>query len=78
MNWSTCDQKRALLDQTLRRFLTAGRGEASFMLAPAAELPALTEADAPRADVQIFTITLRPDAGTLLVDLAAYRGGSAR
>lgn len=72
------DQKRELLDQTVQRFLKAGRGEASFMLAPAAELPALTEADAPRSDVQIFTITLRPDSGTLLVDLAAYRGSSSR
>ena len=74
----TAEKKRQVLDQALRRFLEAGRGEASFMLAPQSELPALADADAPRSDVQIFTLTLRPDSGTLLVDLAAYRGTGAR
>ena len=73
----TAEKKRQVLDQALRRFLEAGRGEASFMLAPQSELPALADADAPRSDVQIFTLTLRPDSGTLLVDLAAYRGTGA-
>lgn len=68
------EKKRELLGETLRRFLASGRGEASFMLAPAGELPALADGDEPRSDVQIFTLTLRPDSGVLLVDLAAYRG----
>ncbi|MDE7241109.1 peptidoglycan glycosyltransferase [Desulfovibrio sp.] len=68
------EKKRELLDQTLQRFLAQGRGEASFMLAPAAELPALADGDEPRTDVQIFTLTLRPASGVLLLDLAAYRG----
>ena len=70
----SAEKKRELLEQTLRRFLAAGKGEASFMLAPEAELPALADGDEPRSDVQIFTLTLRPASGVLLVDLAAYRG----
>ena len=70
----SAEKKREVLDEAVRRFLETGRGEASFMLAPQSELPALADADAPRSDVQIFTLTLRPDSGTLLVDLAAYRG----
>ncbi|MBD5538739.1 MAG: peptidoglycan glycosyltransferase [Desulfovibrio sp.] len=68
------EKKRELLEQTLQRFLAQGMGEASFMLAPEAELPALADGDEPRTDVQIFTLTLRPGSGVLLVDLAAYRG----
>ena len=70
------EKRRDALDQALQRFLRTGRGEASIMLAPMAELPALAEADGPRSDVQLFTLTLRPDSGTLLVDVAAYKGGS--
>ncbi|MBD5646844.1 MAG: peptidoglycan glycosyltransferase [Desulfovibrio sp.] len=70
----SAEKKRELLDQTLRRFLAQGKGEASFMLAPLAELPALADGDEPRTDVQIFTLTLKPASGVLLVDLAAYRG----
>lgn len=48
--------------------------EASIMLAPAASLPDLENADAPSADVQLFTITLRPASRLLLVDVSAYQG----
>ena len=71
------EKKRELLDQTIQRFLAQGKGEASFMLAPQAELPALADGDEPRTDVQIFTLVLKPASGVLLVDLAAYRGTGA-
>ena len=45
------------------------------MLAPAAMLPALADADAPQRDVQLFTLTLRQSSRTLVVDVAAYQGG---
>ncbi len=70
------EKRQDALEQALRRFLRTGRGEANIMLAPMAELPALADADGPRADVQLFTLTLRPDSGTLLVDVAAYKGSS--
>lgn len=72
------EQCRELLAGHLKRFLDAGHGEASIMLAPAAELEALADADAPREDVQLFTISLRPDTRMLLVDVAAYRGVDGR
>lgn len=48
--------------------------EASVILAPAKMLPALEKTEEPKADVQIFTIFIRPCAQTLLLDVAAYRG----
>lgn len=72
----SAEKRQDALNLALQRFLRTGRGEAGIMLAPAAELPALAEADGPRSDVQLFTLTLRPDSGTLLVDVAAYKGSS--
>lgn len=72
----SAEKRQDALDQALQRFLRTGRGEADIMLAPEAELPTLADADGPRSDVQLFTLTLRPDSGTLLVDVAAYRGSS--
>lgn len=48
--------------------------EAHIIMAPAAMLPELETADEPPADVQIYTIVLRPCTDTLLLDLAAYHG----
>lgn len=47
--------------------------EASILMAPADILPQLETADEPPGDVQLFTVTLRPCTGTLLLDVAAYR-----
>ncbi|MGE9985774.1 peptidoglycan glycosyltransferase [Desulfovibrio sp. SGI.169] len=68
-------RQKDILHQALRCFLQSGRGEATVMLAPASMLPALVDADAPQRDVQLFTLTLRQSSMTLLVDVAAYRGG---
>ena len=35
-------------------------------------LPALLDAEDPKEDVQLFTVTLRPASSTLLVDIASY------
>lgn len=48
--------------------------EASIMLAPAANIKALANADSPAEDVQLFTLTLKPLSSTVLLDVAAYRG----
>lgn len=48
--------------------------EAHIIMAPAAMLPDLETADEPPADVQIYTIVLRPCTHMLLLDLAAYHG----
>lgn len=48
--------------------------DASILMAPADILPNLANADEPAADVQLFTIVLRPRSNTLLVDVSAYRG----
>ena len=68
-------KQKDILRQTLHYFLQSGRGEATVMLAPAAMLPALADADAPQRDVQLFTLTLRQSSRTLVVDVAAYQGG---
>lgn len=47
--------------------------EAIILLAPKNMIPQLAAADEPESDVQIFTVTLRPCTGVLLVDVAAYR-----
>lgn len=77
-------QKQVLL-HAMQRFLVNqkipghkhGSGEkceeASVILAPAKMLPALEKAEEPKADVQIYTIYIRPCAQTLLLDVAAYR-----
>ena len=38
-------------------------------------LPNLADADTPRQDVQLFTLTLRPASKNLVVDVAAYQAG---
>lgn len=48
--------------------------EASIMLAPAANIKALANADSPAEDVQLFTLTLKPLSAAILLDVAAYRG----
>lgn len=68
-------QHRQMLRQVLDYFLAAGQGEATIMLAPAAMLPNLADADTPRQDVQLFTLTLRPASKNLIVDVAAYQAG---
>ena len=68
-------QHRQMLQQILDYFLAAGQGEATIMLAPAAMLPNLADADTPRQDVQLFTLTLRPASKNLIVDVAAYQAG---
>lgn len=68
-------QHRQVLRQVLDYFLAAGQGEATIMLAPAAMLPNLADADTPRQDVQLFTLTLRPASKNLVVDVAAYQAG---
>ena len=55
-------------------FLKSGRGEASILYAPKDSLPDITTSDALRKDVQIFTLMLRRDSGTLILDMAAYTG----
>ncbi len=68
-------KQKKILEQALHYFLQSGRGEATVMLAPAAMLPALADADAPQRDVQLFTLTLRQSSKVLVVDVAAYQGG---
>ena len=68
-------KQKDILQRALEYFLQSGRGEATLMLAPAAMLPALADADAPQRDVQLFTLTLRQSSRTLVVDVAAYQGG---
>lgn len=68
-------KKEAALKAALDKFLnSASTGQAAIMLAPAGILPALDEGDAPRTDVQLFTLVLKPGINTLLVDVAAYQG----
>lgn len=67
------EKQRAILEQGVDLLFAAGSGEATIMLAPRAQLPALRVADAPEQDVQLFTVTLQPASHTLLVDIAAYR-----
>lgn len=66
-------QRRAILEQGVDLLFAAGSGEATIMLAPKEQLPALRVADSPDQDVQLFTVTLHPTSQTLLVDIAAYR-----
>ncbi len=68
-------QHQQMLKQVLDYFLATGQGEATIMLAPAAMLPNLADADTPRQDVQLFTLTLRPASKNLVVDVAAYQAG---
>lgn len=68
-------KQKGILQKSLDYFLASGRGEATVMLAPAAMLPALANADAPQNDVQLFTLTLRQASRTLIVDVAAYTAG---
>ena len=69
------ERHKSLLEQALRHCMEAGTGEATVMLAPAAMLPLLADADAPQQDVQLFTLTVRQASRTLVVDVAAYQGG---
>ncbi|MBQ4567493.1 MAG: peptidoglycan glycosyltransferase [Desulfovibrio sp.] len=69
------ERHKSLLEEALRHLMEAGTGEATVMLAPAAMLPLLADADAPQQDVQLFTLTLRQTSRTLIVDVAAYQAG---
>lgn len=79
-------QSEGLVLEQTRRFLAAqlparhqdhslGKKcvEASILIVPGKMLPQLQTADEPQSDVQIFTVTLRPCTGVLLLDVAAYR-----
>ena len=74
MGFASPEDREALLKAGLDLFLKSGKGEASVMFAPRALLPQLATADAPREDVYLFTLMLRRDSGTLLLDMAAYTG----
>lgn len=78
--------REKLLRDALERFMTAAgktpksntvdmEPEANIMLAPAASLPSLADADRPAADVQLYTLIIRPASDLMLVDVAAYQGG---
>lgn len=66
------------LDEVLSKYLNqcARKGArcpaGSLMFAPAGSLDTLANADDPRVDAQLFTLTLKPAAGELLLDVAAY------
>lgn len=64
---------KEILQKVLDYFLASGQGEATVMLAPAAMLPKLADADKPQSDVQLFTLTLRHSSKNLVVDVAAYQ-----
>lgn len=77
--------RKKMLIQAIDRFMNsptrhkdhaAGEkcAEASVIMAPAQMLETLEKADEPPADVQIYTIILRPCINILLLDVAAYRG----
>ena len=78
MGYAGPGDREALLKACLDLFLKSGKGEASVMFAPRALLPELATADAPREDVYLFTLMLRRDSGTLLLDMAAYTGEEPR
>ena len=61
-----------ILENAVSLLMASEKGEGSLMLAPAAMLPALANADGPQGDVQLFTITLNRASRTLIVDMAAY------
>ena len=66
--------QRELLTLAISSFLRGGRGEASILFAPAGMLGELTTGDAPSLDVQLFTVILRRDSDTLILDMASYSG----
>lgn len=67
-------QQHELLALCVETFLKNGRGEASIMFAPADMLAELATADSPAHDVQLFTLILRRDSDTLILDMASYSG----
>ena len=71
------EKQKDMLRKVLEYFLATGKGEASIMLAPAAMLPQLADADGPHGDVQLFSVILRPESGNLVVDVAAYQEGDS-
>lgn len=70
------DRQAEILENAVGLLMASGKGEGSLMLAPAAMLPALANADGPQGDVQLFTITLNRASRTLIVDMAAYSPNS--
>lgn len=68
----TPEQQADILERAVSTLMASDKGEGSLMLAPAAMLPALANADGPQGDVQLFTVTLNRASGTLVVDMAAY------
>lgn len=69
-------KKREALKSALDAFLARNEGQADIMFAPAASLAALATEEEPSGDAQLFTITLKPAANIMLVDVAAYGGKS--
>ena len=78
MKGASPEDREALLKASLDLFLKSGRGEASVMFAPRGLLPELATADAPRSDIHLFTLMLRRDSGTMILDMAAYTGEEPR
>ena len=70
------DRQTEILENAVSLLMASKKGEGSLMLAPAAMLPALANADGPQGDVQLFTITLNRASRTLIVDMAAYSPNS--
>lgn len=66
------ERQAEILENALTLLMASGKGEGSLMLAPAAMLPSLANADGPQGDVQLFTITINRASMTLIVDMAAY------
>ena len=66
------ERQTEILENAVSLLMASEKGEGSLMLAPAAMLPALANADGPQGDVQLFTITLNRASRTLIVDMAAY------
>lgn len=70
------DRQKALLNEAIKKFQDGYSGakdkEWRLLMAPAAIIGQLANADAPSSDVQLFTIIFRH--GVLIVDVAAYQG----
>lgn len=64
-----------MLNDALKNYLAnikAQPKEAVLMFAPAQMIDVLNNADAPQKDVQLFTLSILPASGQLLLDMAAY------
>lgn len=73
------------LDEAIARFVASRKqpansdnsadeeDEARILVAPAEALPVLAAGGAPAADLQLFTITIRPASKTLMLDVSAWK-----